>query len=113
MSGRVELVHAPLVETTIRDSKYAWYDLAEVQLSEPAQLMFIDGPPKTSGSLARYPALPMLYDHLDVGGVLLMDDASRPDETEAVERWKVEYPELSVTVHRDTKGTVEVIKGTR
>jgi predicted O-methyltransferase YrrM len=108
---RVTLVHAPLVETAIGNESFPWYDLTGVELPERAQLIFVDGPPKATGPLARYPALPMLHGRIDEGGTLLMDDATRPDERAAVDRWAAEFPDLAIRFHSDSKGTVEIVKG--
>jgi hypothetical protein len=53
----------------------------------------------------------MLLEHLGVGGVILMDDAGRPDERAAIERWGEEFPELTFRFHKDSNGTAEIIKG--
>lgn len=108
---RVTLVHAPLVDTPIGDEILPWYDLGAADLPDLAQLIFVDGPPEATGPLARYPALPLLFDRIDDNGILLMDDASRPDELAAIERWQVEFPDLTIRFHNDSKGTVEIVKG--
>jgi hypothetical protein len=41
-----------------------------------------------------------------------MDDANRPDERSAVKRWQEEYTGLEVSYHQDSKGTVEIRRGT-
>lgn len=111
MSHRSQILYTPLVETPIGGETFLWYDLSEVDLPEEVQLIFIDGPPKATGPLARYPAVPILLEHLRVGGVILMDDAGRPDERAAIERWGEEFPELTFRFHKDSNGTAEIIKG--
>ena len=108
MSHRALVVHAPLVETDLHGEKFQWYDLSNAELPDQVDLMFIDGPPEGTGPLARYPALPLLIDRLMPSGVVLMDDAYRPDERSAVERWKTEYPDLVIVRHSDAKGTFEI-----
>ena len=111
LAHRTEVMHAPLVEMEIDGDFYTWYDLTQVVLPREVEVIFIDGPPKATGPMARYPAIPLLHDHLAIGGVVLMDDASRPDEKAAIERWQASYPYLSFLRHSDAKGTVEIIKG--
>jgi predicted O-methyltransferase YrrM len=110
LSHRVNLVHAPLVDTSIGDEVFKWYDLTRTEIPAEIEIVFVDGPPQGTGPRARYPALPMLFAHLPVNGVLLMDDADRSDERAAIERWSDEYPGLEIKFHPDSKGTVEVIK---
>jgi predicted O-methyltransferase YrrM len=108
VSHRALVVHAPLVETDIRGEKFQWYDLSNAELPDQIDLLFIDGPPEGTGPLARYPALPVLIERLMPTGVVLMDDAYRPDERSAVERWRTEYPDLVIVRHSDSKGTFEI-----
>lgn len=111
VSHRCVILHAPLVETTVDGQTFQWYDLSTVELPETVELILVDGPPKATGPRARYPSLPMLYDRLSVGGTVLIDDASRPDEREAVAMWGVKYPALSVTYLSNSKGLAEIVKG--
>ncbi len=77
---------APLTETTTPRGTFSWYDV-EPPLTESIDLLIVDGPPKTTGRLARYPALPVLTKWLSTGAHILVDDVSRPDEQEAVAYW--------------------------
>ena len=110
LSHRVNLVHAPLIDISIGNEVFKWYDLKDTAIPEEIEIVFVDGPPQGTGPTARYPALPMLFAHMPVNGVLLMDDADRSDERAAIERWSDEYPGLEIKFHPDSKGTVEVIK---
>lgn len=104
------VVTAPLVRYTINGNNYQWYDLSEVDFDEPIDLLFIDGPPKAVGPLARYPALPLLEPHLSSRAIILLDDARRPDEKESIRLWLHQYPGWSLTIHSDEKGTAELIR---
>lgn len=85
------VVHAPLV----RDGDHPWYDVSALPgAAQPAELLVVDGPPASLGPLARYPALPRLEPALAEHCVLMLDDASRPDEQEIVARWLREYPQF-------------------
>lgn len=111
MAHRADVSHAPLEAIDLEDERFNWYDLSAVSLPDEAEVIFIDGPPKATGPLARYPALPLLIDRLVPGGVILMDDANRPDERAAIQRWQEEIPGLEVIFHSDAKGTVELRRG--
>jgi len=112
LSHRVDILHAPLVEMEINGEPFVWYDLRNTSLPQDVGIIFIDGPPKSTGENARYPAMPLLFNHLSTNGVVLMDDASRTDERAAVQRWTEEIPGLEVTFHPDAKGTVEIRRKT-
>jgi Methyltransferase domain len=94
LAANVTVVHAPLEPTTIRGSTFTWY-------SEPAVsgairgrrigVMLVDGPPGNSCHLARYPALPVLYENLAPDAVVFLDDASRAEEAEISARWSREF----------------------
>jgi predicted O-methyltransferase YrrM len=111
VAHRCRVVHAPLVDTIVDGESYKWYDLTKAELPEQIELVLVDGPPKSTGPLARYPAIPLLYDSLRIGATVLIDDAARPDEREALARWAEMYPDLSVTFVEGSKGLAEIVKG--
>jgi len=111
VAHRCRVVHAPLVDTVVDGKSYKWYDLTKVELPEQIHLVLVDGPPKSTGPLARYPAIPLLYDRLRTGATVLIDDAARPDEREALARWAEMYPALSVNFVEGSKGLAEIVKG--
>ena len=57
-------------------------------------MLVIDGPPLDTNALARYPAGPRLFSRLAPNGTAFLDDAARPDETQAVARWREAFPRL-------------------
>jgi predicted O-methyltransferase YrrM/uncharacterized protein YoxC len=111
VAHRCRIVHAPLVDTIVDGKSYKWYDLTKAELPEQIHLVLVDGPPKSTGPLARYPAIPLLYDSLRTGATVLIDDAARPDEREALARWAEMYPALSVNFVEGSKGLAEIVKG--
>ena len=110
LSSRVRIVHAPIVDVRLGEDVFPWYDLSSADLPDSIDLLFIDGPPESTGPLARYPALPLLFERLPVGASVVMDDASREGERAAVQRWETEFPGLEVRFHNDSKGTVEITR---
>jgi predicted O-methyltransferase YrrM len=107
---RVQIVHAPLTDVQVGEETFRWYDVGEEDLPAAIDLLFIDGPPEGTGPMARYPALPVLFERISHGGTIVMDDASRDGEQAAIERWTREFPGLEIRYHRDSKGTVEITK---
>jgi predicted O-methyltransferase YrrM len=103
LSGHGEILDAPLTRHTLDGREWSWYGL---QALPPIQIdmLVIDGPPETTGPLARYPAGPLLFPHLTPGASVFVDDAHRQDEKEAVARWVREHPDLTCTCVPSEKG---------
>jgi|GEM_PF-963829 len=85
------VVDAPLLQTSVGGDDYRWYDLGKAELDGNIGLLLIDGPPGDTNHLARYPAIPLLSPWLTPSTVIVVDDASRPDEKEMLERWNGEF----------------------
>lgn len=85
---------APLVESGVADHEPAWYDLSVIDDLDTVDLLVVDGPPKATGELARFPALPRLFERLAPGASVVLDDATRADEREVFRRWVAQYPTL-------------------
>lgn len=80
----VDLRHAPLVEK----DKAIWYDCDVVTHELPdLDLVFVDGPPGRSATLARKPAFDVLCPYLRDGALVLLDDCDRSDERLIVDQW--------------------------
>ncbi len=93
------LIHAPLKATTVESGEtFNYYDpgksLQLVQhqvgkIKSPRILAVVDGPPETTGPLARYPALEMLLEAFpSQHGFLLLDDFRRVGEQEIARQWQ-------------------------
>jgi predicted O-methyltransferase YrrM len=96
---------APLVPTRLGADVFSWYDLAEAELPNGIDMLFVDGPPAGTGPLARYPAVPLLWTHLSPDAVVVLDDAGRSDEERIVSRWLHEQHELNLTHLAHERGT--------
>lgn len=96
---------APLCEHSIQGESRMWYDyqshLSDVQRID---LLIVDGPPGKTCRLARYPALPLLWDRLGEGAKIVLDDAKRSDERMIVDRWKTEFG-VEAELIRHRRGT--------
>ena len=104
LEHRATVLHAPLTEVKIDSEIWKWYDLEAINLPTGVGLLLVDGPPQSTGSLARYPALPALLPYLADDAVIFLDDGIREDETEVAERWAAEIPGLSVVRHQGQEG---------
>ena len=104
----VEVVHGPLTATQAGGSEFAWYGFDRSGLPGPIDLLIVDGPPGTLGSLARYPALPVLLPWLSPTCRVLVDDGFRPDETAMVQRWVTENPGFTSTRIETERGAYEL-----
>jgi hypothetical protein len=82
------VVTAPLVERTVNGQTFHWYSQQyEALLHAPIDVLIVDGPPGSSGSWARYPAVPLLRSRLAAECRILLDDGNRPDERAIARLW--------------------------
>jgi len=95
----VVVIHAPLAPHPRSERGLTWYDAAALTeglrialRGDPIDLLLVDGPPAYAAGhgLARYPALPVLYDRLAPGATVVLDDAERPGEQAVLRRWEHE-----------------------
>ena len=105
------VVTAPLTPVTINGDNWLWYDQAGLAGCETIDLLVIDGPPWTTQNLARYPALPLLYDRLSRDAIVILDDAARSDERAVVARWRDEFGGLTCEYLDFEKGACLIARG--
>lgn len=90
---------------------FSWYDPPLAEMPEAFRLVVCDGPPWTTPG-GRYGLLPVMHGRLPAGAVVLLDDAERPDEQEALGRWSDEYGvEFDVRATGEGAYAVAVCKG--
>jgi predicted O-methyltransferase YrrM len=99
------IVYAPLKGFEHQEQRWLWYNLDGVQIEQPIDLLVIDGPPGDMQPLARYPALPLLYRHLNDSSTIILDDGHREEEKQTVARWEQEFRQLSSEFLDLEKGT--------
>lgn len=104
------VLHAPLEPHVIEGKRWDWYR-TDALPDGAIDLLVIDGPPKRTGKLARWPAGPLLFGRLAPDAVVLLDDAARPDEQEAVRRWQQAHPHLQARDLWCEKGCIELSAG--
>ncbi len=91
------VIDAPLVELRVGGRKHRWYDPQALEAIEsPLDLLLVDGPPRRTQPLARYPALPLLAGKLSPAAVVFVDDSRRRDEREMLRRWLDEFGDWEV-----------------
>src|ERR1700733_8436873 len=89
-----EVRDAPLESFSLDGDTYwgyarqAWEDLTGIDL------LFVDGPPATTGHQARYPALPLLSGSLSPVATVVLDDLVVPDMQKVLRLWLDAYPEF-------------------
>lgn len=111
----VDVRVAPLVEGALPGHNAPWYDPDGFKEMSDIDVLVIDGPTKATGSLSRYPALPVLADRLADPALIVLDDANRLDETEAVRRWIEETPglrKMNLPAHKNLACLVRDLRAT-
>ncbi len=81
------ILESPLRDYIIDGESWKWYDFKELTFTENIDLLIIDGPPRTTQNLARYPAIPLLHKYFSENVIVLLDDANRYDEKIIVDKW--------------------------
>lgn len=102
---------APLKNITLPSWSGQWYSHDVLPVNIKVDLLVIDGPPFFTSELARYPAIPMLYEQFSPHVAVFLDDADRKGEKMAVKRWLDEFSDLAaVDVPICEKGCVVLKK---
>ena len=90
-----EVRDAPLESFRLDGETYSWYARRAWEDLTGIDLLFVDGPPATTGYQARYPALPLLIGSLSPVATAVLDDLVVPDMQKALQRWLDAYPDFS------------------
>lgn len=98
----VTTIHAPLTPLRLDGVDYHWYDRKAFEGLHNIDLLLVDGPVGTTNRWARYPALPILWSQMSAKAVVVLDDASRQEESESVESWVNDFD--IKTVQHGTSG---------
>jgi hypothetical protein len=67
-------------------AEFEWYDISRIAMPDLFDLIVCDGPPGTTRG-GRYGLFPVMRDRIGTSTVILLDDAGRPGETEALRLW--------------------------
>jgi hypothetical protein len=85
------VVTAPLVPFGGGTTAGLWYGAEyEAMITQPIDILLVDGPPGSSAPRARYPAVPLLKSRLAAECWILLDDGDRPDERAIAHAWTTE-----------------------
>jgi hypothetical protein len=96
LGSTIELVYAPLKETSFGEGNIQWYDpeLLDGYIgNRKFDLVIIDGPPawEKGKEMARYPALPYIIGKLNSNFSIYLDDANRSGEQSILQQWTKDY----------------------
>lgn len=108
-----EVRHAPLSTISVNGRDFQWYDPKTFEDIDRIDFLLIDGPPTATGPLARYPAMPVLASRLHENSCVLLDDASRPDEKEAIALWQQEGHHLDPIKSLGGRVSAFILQGTQ
>jgi len=89
-----EVRDAPLESFILDGETYSWYARQAWEDLTGIDLLFVDGPPATTGHQARYPALPLLSGSLSPAATVVLDDLVVPDMQKVLRLWLDAYPEF-------------------
>ena len=103
-SKRSKIIHAPLKDHQIEGKSWKWYDISKVEFSKKIDLLIIDGPPAHLQDNSRFPALPLLINHMAETATIIMDDFDRKAEQRIIKLWGNKY-DFSVEYIPTEKGT--------
>ena len=90
-----EVRDAPLESFSLDGETYLWYARRAWEDLTGIDLLFVDGPPATTGHQARYPALPLLGGSLSPVVTAVLDDLVVPDMQKVLQLWLEAYPDFS------------------
>lgn len=86
----VRWVHAPLHPLTLGGRDRIWYELEPILAGlggKKIDFLVVDGPFGGTCAMARWPAYPLLVEHLAERCVTFLDDIGRPDERRIAREW--------------------------
>lgn len=107
LSEYAEVRWAPLHPIDVPEGHDGWwYDSTALKDLEEIGLVFVDGPPGTTGPDARLPAVPALVSRLAPRCTVVLDDTNRPDEAGIGERWREWLPDFTYEELQLEKGAV-------
>ena len=92
----INFIHAPLCKCEYSIDGSLWYDVSVIKQSLgnlSTESLLIDGPlaHRKEIEMSRYPALPVLHNHLDQNSIIFLDDACRKGEHKVRKKWAALY----------------------
>lgn len=89
--GELEAWNKPHLCPSDAEKPPLWYPERLLKGIEGIDLLLVDGPPGATCEFARYPALPALFERLNPGAQVWMDDTVRQEEKDICQRWADDY----------------------
>ena len=89
--GELEAWNKPHLCPSDAEKPPFWYPERLLKGIEGIDLLLVDGPPGATCEFARYPALPALFEKLNPGAQVWMDDTVRQEEKDICQRWADDY----------------------
>jgi predicted O-methyltransferase YrrM len=93
-----EVRDAPLESFSLNGETYSWYARRAWEDLTAIDLLFVDGPPATTGHQARYPAMPLLSGSLSPVATAVLDDLVVPDMQQVLQLWRDAYPDFGCEI---------------
>lgn len=87
LSRFVDLRVSPLSERSDLPDKPTWYSPEAFHGLANITMLFVDGPPRRTGPMARRPAIAQLAPLMARSCTVVLDDTNRPDERDQVAMW--------------------------
>jgi len=104
LSQLVKLIHAPLKEIHVGGRKFLWYTPESFKSVRDIDMLIVDGPPGNTCKLARFPAMPVLYEKLSKNAIVVIDDMVRKDEQEMLKKWVRIYKDIKYELLNTDRG---------
>lgn len=110
VSGKT-IIHAmDLIDYNLENNHWKWYDTSVLNQDMKFDLIIIDGPPAYIHPKSRYPSLFLLDKHLNIGGIILLDDCLRENDNNIVKQWMKNFSNYSSEWFNTEKGTYQLVK---
>jgi len=110
VAHRAEVRFAPLGSTSLPGHETAWYAESALGNLDRIGLLLVDGPPSSTGPLARFPAVPLLVDGFAPRCTIVVDDLNRTSDEETAQSWSLLLPDFDYSVNRDFEKHIALFK---
>lgn len=107
VEGLSIIKYCPLKAYDIQNKKWKWYEINELRFTNKIDMIVVDGPPRHTHELARYPAIPILHKYFAERFSILLDDSKRDDEAIIIENWIIFLRSLDYEVKVENLGSYE------
>lgn len=99
-----------VLDQVLHGQRRPWYDVDALMDLREIDIVFVDGPGVAGSDDVRFPSMPVFWDRLRVGGLLVMDDAAREGERAMARRWQAQFDDADFEFKALRKGALFVRK---